>query len=315
MKTHISTHRMRRLVVLLSFDMSGPRSAPPDRDDTRTPARTRRTCRCVLRTVAFLLLGATAAAAGAQQPRAGATAAIHVYSAGSLRGALTTIAQSFEQRTGQRVAFTYGSSGLLRERIQHGADADVFTSADTGQPQRLAAGGGWSKPVAFARNELCVLARKDLDVTPANMLQVLLDPAVRIGTSTPGADPSGDYAWQIFHRADQVHPGAYATLSAKALQLVGGGQKPSVPAGKNAVAWFFSEGKIDVFISYCGGARRLAATDARVKVVTLPPPLAVAGTNGVTVRKTASAAAHAFAADLLSAPAQQVLRENGFSSP
>jgi hypothetical protein len=30
----------------------------------------------------------------------------------------------------------------------------------------------------------------------------LLDPPVRVATSTPGADPSGDYAWQLFDKPD-----------------------------------------------------------------------------------------------------------------
>lgn len=264
---------------------------------------------------ALLALGIEGAAAAEAPAQTGASPEIRVYSAGSLRGALTTIAHAFARRTGARVVSTYGSSGLLRERIQHGADADVFTSADMGQPRQLAAGGAWSQPVAFARNDLCVLARKSLAVTSANLLRTLLDPRVRIGTSTPGADPSGDYAWEVFHRADRVHPGAYATLSAKAMQLVGGAQRPAVPAGQNPVVWFFAQGKIDTFLSYCGGARKLAAQDAALTVVALPSALAVAGTNGVTVRDAASPAAHEFAAELRSPAAQAVLRANGFRTP
>lgn len=318
MNLHINERFANRLPLSLPSGRFGSTLIRGRRNNGSVPcpaARNRAVGCHFLAVVASLLLGSAAAAAGAQQPPAAPVATVQVYSAGSLRGALTTIARSFEQRTGARVTFTYGSSGLLRERIQHGADADVFTSADMGQPERLAAGGAWSKPVAFARNALCVVARKDLDVTPANLLQTLLDPKIRIGTSTPGADPSGDYAWQIFRRADAAHPGAYAVLDAKALRLVGGGQKSPAPAGQNAVAWYFAQRKIDVFISYCGGARKLAATAPALKVVTLPPALAVAGTNGVSVRDGASTVAHQFAEELLSPAAQQALRANGFSAP
>jgi hypothetical protein len=41
-----------------------------------------------------------------------------VYAAGSLRGALTVIAKDFEASTGEKVALTFGASGLLRERIE-----------------------------------------------------------------------------------------------------------------------------------------------------------------------------------------------------
>jgi ABC-type molybdate transport system substrate-binding protein len=42
---------------------------------------------------------------------------------------------------------------------------------------------------------------------------------VRVGTSTPVADPSGDYAFALFRRAEELAPGARAKLESKALQL------------------------------------------------------------------------------------------------
>lgn len=50
----------------------------------------------------------------------------------------------------------------------------------------------------------------------------MLDPSVKLATSTPKADPLGDYAWQLFEMADRVKPGATAALQAKALKLSGG---------------------------------------------------------------------------------------------
>jgi molybdate transport system substrate-binding protein len=108
--------------------------------------------------------------------------ALEVYAAGSLRGALTVIAKDFEVRTGHKVALTFGASGLLRERIEKGEGAQVFASADTDHPRRLARQGGWQAPQVFVRNTL---------------LTTLLQPAVRLGTSTPKSDPSGDYTWAL----------------------------------------------------------------------------------------------------------------------
>lgn len=264
--------------------------------------------------LATLLLAAPLALA---QPPAATTdaAAVRVYAAGSLRPALTAIAHAFETRTGEHVALTFGASGLLRKRIQGGADAQILASADMAQPEALAHGGGWRVPVVFARSKLCLLARKTLDVTPATVLATLLRPSVRIGTSTPGSDPSGDYTWQLFHRADALKPGAYATLNAKAMQLVGGSQAPRVPAGQNAVAWFFAQNKVDVFVSYCNSAHKLQQEQSTLKVVALPANLAVAAAYGMTVRSDAPAAARQFAAALLAAPAQKVFQANGFSAP
>ena len=70
-----------------------------------------------------LLLAATAVAAlaacSSMHSAAPAASAepVRVYAAGSLREALTNIAQDYEARTGQKVALTFGASGQLRGRI------------------------------------------------------------------------------------------------------------------------------------------------------------------------------------------------------
>jgi molybdate transport system substrate-binding protein len=39
-----------------------------------------------------------------------------------------------------------------------------------------------------------------------NLIAKLLDPSVRLATSTPIADPGGDYAWNVFDKAEAVRP-------------------------------------------------------------------------------------------------------------
>lgn len=262
------------------------------------------------------MLSAVAAHAGQLDPAArSTTATVRVYAAGSLRGALTDVARVYEARTGNHVVFTFRSSGLLRQQIEHGADADVFASADMGQPERLARHGGWQAPVAFARNRLCLLTQRSLHVTPANALATLLRPDVRVGTSTPDADPSGDYAWQIFRKADRVQHGAYATLDAKALKLVGGGQRVDAPAGQNVLAWLMTHERLGVFVTYCPGAGAAALAQPELASVPLPPDLAVTGSDGLTLREPASPAARAFVAMLRGATGRQALRKAGFDVP
>ena len=79
---------------------------------------------------------------------------VQVYAAGSLRDALTEIARDHEARTGQKVVLTFAASGLLRERIEQGAPAQVFASADTKHPQRLANQSS-GKPLLFSRATRC----------------------------------------------------------------------------------------------------------------------------------------------------------------
>ncbi|MBD0302873.1 MAG: hypothetical protein ICV85_12050 [Tolypothrix sp. T3-bin4] len=59
---------------------------------------------------------------------------------------------------------------------------------------------------------------------------------MRLGTSTPNQDPSGDYVQEIFRKAEKIKPGSFEKLNQKALHLVGGRNSPEVPAGKNKFA-------------------------------------------------------------------------------
>ena len=262
----------------------------------------------------------------ASSPKPAEPVAVQVYAAGSLREALTRIARDHEARTGQRVQLTFGPSGLLRERIARqgasgaaaadaGPRAQVFASANMAHPRQLAEDGGWQAPVVFTRNQLCLLTSDKLHVVPATVLGTLLRPEVRLGTSTPGADPAGDYAWAFFRLAEAQQPGAYAQLDAKALKLSGGPASPQPPAGRSAYAWLMDEGRADAYLTYCTNAVAARREVPRLQVVQLPPGLAVGADYGLTVRADAPAAAQQFAKAVLEAPAQQVLRDLGFGTP
>lgn len=262
--------------------------------------------------VAALLAGCSSSPRGAFVADA---APVPVYAAGSLREAFTEIARLHEARTGQPVVLTFGASGLLRERIEKGEPAQVFASADTDHPQRLAAGGGWKTPMVFTRNALCALTSEQISATPETLLATLLRTDVRVGTSTPRADPSGDYAWALFRKADAVQPGAYAQLDAKALKLTGGADSPKPPAGRGTYAWVMDQRQADVFLTYCTNAVAAQAEVPRLRVVQLPATLQVGAAYGLTVRSDAPASATNFAQTLLQPPAQAVLQRMGFGKP
>lgn len=238
-----------------------------------------------------------------------------VYGAGSLRDALTEVARDHEARTGQKVALTFGPSGLLRERIEKGEGAQVFASADTQHPQRLADGGGWVAQTVFVRNSLCALVQPGLTVTPDNMLDTLLRADVKLGISTPKADPAGDYAVTLFQKAGAVRPGADAALNAKALQLTGGPTSPAAPAGRNVYAWVMEQGRADVFLTYCTNAVAARKERSALQMVQMPLALQVGAAYGLTVRQGAPAPAEAFAKALLADPAQAILARHGFGRP
>lgn len=272
--------------------------------------------------VSSLMLGvmvlsgcATQQATTPAQPAVAVGDPVQVYAAGSLRDALTEIARDHEARTGQKVVLTFAASGLLRERIEQGAPAQVFASADTKHPQRLANQGQWQAPVVFTRNTLCALAQGTVAVTPDTLLSTMLQPQVRLGISTPKADPAGDYAWALFQKADALQPGATARLETKALQLTGGAQSAQAPAGRNTYAWVMEQNRADVFLTYCTNAVAARAEVPSLQVVAVPEALQVGAAYGLTVRAGAPAQAQAFAQAVLQPPAQAVFRRLGFVAP
>src|SRR5262245_43609915 len=221
----------------------------------------------VVRGLAASLLCLVALPAGAQE--------LKLLAAGSLREVMTELAASFTARSGVPVRADFGPSGLLRVRIEGGEPADVFASADLGHPRTLHAAGR-SGPVAmFTRNTFCALARERVGLTRENFLDRLLDPGTRLGTSTPRADPSGDYTWALFRRAETVRPGSFEQLDRKAQQVVGGPQNSAPAGGRSPVAAVIEQGRVDVFLGYCTSAETVRRQVPGLVVVAVPDTLQV----------------------------------------
>jgi molybdate transport system substrate-binding protein len=232
---------------------------------------------------------------------------VQVYAAGSLRAAFTQIAADYQASTGQAIDLQFGAAGLLRVRIERGAPAQLFASADLNNPQRLAAQGGWQAPRVFARNSLCALTAAHVETTTEELLSTLLRQDLRVGTSTPGSDPSGDYVWALFRQAEALHPGAYAALDAKALQLTGAADSPKPPPGSGCgtYAWIMAQGQADIFLTYTTVAMAVQQALPQLHIVPLPPELQVEVNYGLTLRKHAGPEVEAFASHLLSEAGHQ----------
>jgi ABC-type molybdate transport system substrate-binding protein len=139
----------------------------------------------------------------------------------------------------------------------------------------------------------------------------MLDPTVRVATSTPGADPGGDYAWAVFARADAVHPGAQAILQQKALQLVGGpDSKPLVP-GRGFVQGIFLSHSADLMLGYCSSAEAVLRELPDLVNMPLPAALAVGPAYGLIVLSDHPLAAR-FGLFVLSERGQGILLRHGF---
>jgi molybdate transport system substrate-binding protein len=204
----------------------------------------------------ILLVGLLAASGGVIAAAVQAEP-VAVFAAGSLRGVVNDLASEANSALGIELVSTFGGSGLLRERIEKGEKADLFLSADLGSPQKLTSQGRTVVPViAFARNRMCIVSRKSAGVTSANLVDRLLAKNMRLKTSTPVADPSGDYAWSIFDRIEITRPGAGTSLKDKAKSLMDV-TAPTVASGQSAAAALFAADKIDISITYCSAAAGL----------------------------------------------------------
>lgn len=238
-----------------------------------------------------------------------------IMAAGSLRTPLTQMVQRFSQATGVVIETRFASAGLLRQRIEKGERADLFASADLIAPQTLAREGLAGPVVLFARNRMCAMVRPGLAVTPATLLATLLDPKITVGSSTPKADPSGDYAWAIFARAEAIRPGSRNLLEAKVRRFLARPNPLKPPEGANGLAWTLGHGEADLFLAYCSGGKDFTDHLAGAKVVELPPDLAVTPENGLTVLTgSTNPAAARFALFMLSFQGQQILARSGFTA-
>jgi len=229
--------------------------------------------------------------------------------------AMNELGTAFSGATNIPVQSGFGPSGVLRERIDNGEPVDLFASADMGNPLTLARAGKASPVILFARNRLCALVRPGLQVSPDTVLSTMLSPDIKLGTSTPKADPAGDYTWAMFAKAEAVRPGSRAQLEARALQLTGGPNSASAPAAMDIYAWHLREGHADIFVSYCSAGTGIGEALPGATVVNLPPELATGADYGLTLLPTDNENAAKFALFILSQDGQAILARNGFAAP
>ena len=105
--------------------------------------------------VASLLL---AAAARPAYPATPAPGELLVFAAASLREVFEHLAADFERRhQGVKVHLSFAGSQELRTQIEHGAQPDVFASADVRQMALLRDAGLVRSPVVFTRNRPVVV--------------------------------------------------------------------------------------------------------------------------------------------------------------
>jgi len=226
---------------------------------------------------------------------------------------MTQIAADYQATRGVHARTDFGPSGLMRERIERGERVDVFASADLGHPLKLQREGHATVVAMFTRNTLCAFALPRVGLTSTNLLDRLLDPGVKLGTSTPKADPAGDYTWAMFRLADKFKPGSFAVLDQKAQQIVGGTLPSAAGGNPDPTIAALRDGIVDVHLGYCTSARLRMSQLPELQLVEIPEPLRVGPEYGLALVKGAQAAATDLILYILSIEGQTTLKRFGFN--
>jgi len=223
--------------------------------------------------------------------------------------------EAFTAQSGIGVTSNFGPAGLLRQRIEQGEKVDLFASANTAHPLALLNKGRALQVASFASNRLCltvskaaITARFGTQTLP-DWLALLSDISLRVATSTPLADPSGDYTWQLFDKIEQDRPGVGELLRRRAMMLVGGPQSLPVPAGELAAAWLIRTGQCDLFIGYASYAP-LLRQQQDLQVIDIPLEQNIRAEYALALCESR---AEPLADFILSALGQDYLNQAGFA--
>ncbi len=159
----------------------------------------------ISRRIQLLLLAflALPASCDLHADREAAPAEIVVAAASDLTFAFRELGARFEEETGTRVVFTFGSSGMLAQQILHGAPVDVFASANLRFVDELEAAGRLvpGTRAIYARGYLTLWTRADAAQAPER-IEDLMGPAYRrIAIANPQHAPYGVAAREALQSA------------------------------------------------------------------------------------------------------------------
>jgi molybdate transport system substrate-binding protein len=241
------------------------------------------------------------------EPTVGPAAALTIYGAASLKGALDQLKTSYEAgHAGTTLTISTDSSATLRTQIEQGAPADVFLSADVNDPKQLVdAGLADGDLVDFAGNLLTI-------VVPATNPAKIASPAdlARAGVKIVAA---GDEV-PITRYANQAI-GLLADLPGYPPKFAAGYAANIVSREDNvkAVIAKIELGEGDAGIVYVTDAK----ASTKVQAIPIPVQANIPATYAGVVVKASKhlAAAHAFLGWMNGAEAQLILTELGFIPP
>ena len=222
---------------------------------------------------------------------------------------LHTIANDYFKNTGQKVSITVSSSGTLFAQLTHGAQFDVFLSADTARPNALVEVGRVNAEDVhvYAKGRLVFLSSKNVASVPHFTAELLK--GKKLAIANPKLAPYGEAAKQYLANTHQ-----WNTVT------------PYIVKGKNVLQayQFFTTGNASyalVAYSLALNGKLMGEADGhssnvpqRVGAILIPDTLhqPILQSLAVTASSERKAAATAFARYLLSMQVQENLPSWGY---
>jgi molybdate transport system substrate-binding protein len=153
--------------------------------------------RSSIRISAALILLAGARAFASPSP-------LKVAAAADLALAFKDVGAAYEKKTGEKVIFSFGSTGLLEKQIVEGAPFDVFAAANVSFAEDAIKAGACNadSKSLYARGRIVIWWRKDSTVKPPKSVADLAEPRfVKVAIANPAHAPYGQAAEQAMEKA------------------------------------------------------------------------------------------------------------------
>ena len=249
---------------------------------------------CLLLIIHAVCASAALCASGSKDSEILVSAAI------SLKNAFEEIGSVYAKRTGIKVRFNLGASGLLQRQIESGAPVDVFASAGEKQMDELQARGLIQVETRrdFARNTLVLIIPSGSKLRIHAFADLASPEVARIAVGNPKTVPAGQYAREALSNLNLWDRLQSRLVMAENVRQV----LDYVVRGETEAGFVYAS---DVPAAHGGAAIAAAAPDNSHRPILYP----------IAVVKAASAQTNArrFIDMVLSPEGQSVLKKHGFS--
>lgn len=150
----------------------------------------------------FVLVAAALVLGGGARAHAGGP--LRVAAAADLALAFKEVGAAYQKKTGDKVIFSFGSTGLLEKQIAEGAPFDLFAAANVSFADDAIKSGACTAAgkQLYARGRIVVWWRRDAKVSPPRTIADLADKRfVKVAIANPAHAPYGQAARQALQKA------------------------------------------------------------------------------------------------------------------